>query len=235
MRQFDAVIFDLFGTLIKNFDVPEHDRLVVEMAALLGVPHSDFAPLWNDATWQQRATGELDSPEANIQYICLLLRCEVGEEQITAAADLRRAFTQRSLVAWPDAVPTLNALRRIGYAIGLVSDCSSEVPLFWAKTPLAPLIDVAIFSCAVGFKKPDPRIYRLAIKQLGVAPERCLYIGDGGSQELTGAQSAGMVPVLIQHTLESSGAFRRDAEDWSGTTITSLAHVLALLSAAEKI
>jgi putative hydrolase of the HAD superfamily len=229
MRRFDAVIFDLFGTLIKNFDVPEHDRLIVEMVALLDIAHGDFAPLWNDATWPQRATGEFDSPEANIRYICRTLQREVAEEQIASAADLRRAFTRKSLAAWPDAVPTLKALRQDGYAIGLVSDCSSEVPLFWAQTPLAPLVDAAIFSCAVGLKKPDPRIYRLASDQLGVAPERCLYIGDGGSQELTGAQAAGMIPVLIRHTLEGDRAYRREAENWSGAAITSLAQVMSLV------
>jgi len=229
MRRFDAVIFDLFGTLIKNFDVPQHDRLVVEMAALMAVTHDDFAPLWNDATWPQRAIGAFDSPEANIRHICQLLQHEVAEERITAAADLRRAFTRRSLVAWPDAVPTLTALRRDGYAIGLISDCSSEVPLFWTETPLAPIIDVAIFSCTVGLKKPDPHIYLLATDQLGVAPERCLYIGDGGSQELTGAQVVGMVPALIQHRLEGDGAYRRDVGRWSGASITSLTEVLAIV------
>jgi putative hydrolase of the HAD superfamily len=49
-----------------------------------------------------------------------------------------------------------------------------------------------VFSFAVGVVKPDPRIYLNAIEQLGVKPEDALYIGDGGDDELAGAQRAGL-------------------------------------------
>lgn len=40
--------------------------------------------------------------------------------------------------------------------------------------------------------KPDPAIYLLACRRLGVAPEDCVFVGDGGDRELEGAAAVGM-------------------------------------------
>ena len=47
-------------------------------------------------------------------------------------------------------------------------------------------------SFAVECVKPDPQIYRTTIEQLGVNPAETLYIGDGGDDELAGAERAGL-------------------------------------------
>ncbi|MCH8226633.1 MAG: HAD-IA family hydrolase, partial [Chloroflexi bacterium] len=110
-----------------------------------------------------------------------------------------------------------------------ISDCSADVPQIWQDTPFKPLIDVTIFSFEVGIKKPDRRIYQLACDRLSVSPQDCIYIGDGGSGELTGAAEAGMYPVLIREPSEVTGeAYRPGEEDWQGHKISALQEVLAL-------
>ena len=102
--------------------------------------------------------------------------------------------------------------------------------MVWEDTAFAPLFDVTMFSCRVGIKKPDPRIYRMATDQLAVEPEACLYIGDGSSQELTGALQVGMHPVLIRLPEESVDAHFIDREEgWDGPAISSLQEVLNLV------
>lgn len=121
-------------------------------------------------------------------------------------------------------------MKQRGYSIGLISDCSPEVPLLWQETPFVPLIDAAIFSCAVKLKKPNSRIYRLACQKLGVIPENCLYVGDGASRELTGASRVGMRPVMIRVPYEDGyEAYRPDSEAWQGPTISSLEEVMKFL------
>jgi putative hydrolase of the HAD superfamily len=232
--RYDAVIFDLFGTLVDDFSAQGHEQVISEMAALLQVSRADFAPLWNDETYLMRATGVFANAAANIRYICeALLHIQVSAERIAEAAQVRLDFTRRTLVPRPDTIPTLEQLKTWGYPLGLVSDCASEVPLLWSTTPFARLIDVPIFSCAVGLKKPQPQIYHLVCEQLGVAPERCLYIGDGSSEELSGAQQVGMRPVLIRNTPEDAyDAFRQDVDGWQGTTIATLKDVLAFVDPA---
>ena len=66
--------------------------------------------------------------------------------------------------------------------------------------------------------------------KLAVAPEDCLYIGDGGSNELTGASQMGMHGVLI-YTLYQDGydSYRPDAKGWQGPVITRLKDSLTFM------
>lgn len=57
---------------------------------------------------------------------------------------------------------------------------------------LWPYFDVACMSCELGMKKPQIEIFEICLEKLGLKAEECLYVGDGGSQELETAQSVGM-------------------------------------------
>lgn len=226
--KYEAVIFDLFGTLIDNFSRQEYESVLMEMASTLAVPYDEFTLLWFD-TFHQRITGALPTPESNIEYICQKLGIQVNDTQIKLAGRVRLDYTVRSFKPRPGSVEVLAHLKSEGYKTGLISDCSSEIPKVWANTPLAPLFDVAVFSCLAGIKKPNPRIYQKATEQLGVEPQTCLYVGDGSSQELTGASQVGMNPVLIRVPDESVDAHFIDREEWDGPVISSLAEILTLL------
>ena len=98
------------------------------------------------------------------------------------------------------------------------------------RSTLAPLVDYPVFSSRVGIKTPDPRIYRLACQGLEVSPDQCLYVGDGGNNELTGARSVGMSPVQIELPFaRPQDAVQIDAEEWDGAKVTTLSEVLALV------
>jgi len=227
--KYAAVIFDLFGTLVDNFSLQEHRSILTEMASVLASSSDDFVRLWFD-TFDDRVTGAFQSPEANIEYICRQLGVCVEDTQIKLAAQIRFDYTVRSMTPRPDAIEVLSHLKLKAYKIGLISDCSSELPTIWKSTPFAPLIDVAVFSCSVGLKKPDPRIYQMATNQLAVEPQRCLYVGDGSSHELTGASQVGMHPVLLRVLGEdNTDAHWIDREEWDGPVISSLKDVLNLL------
>jgi putative hydrolase of the HAD superfamily len=131
----------------------------------------------------------------------------------------------------PDAVQVLSKLKSEGYKTGLISDCSNEIPATWEKLPLAPLIDIAAFSCVEGITKPDPRIYQMVTDQLDVQPQDCLYVGDGSSQELAGAARVGMSPVLIRVPGDGDydNPYRIKSYEWDGPKISSLSEVLRLL------
>jgi len=226
--KYKAVIFDLFGTLVDNFSRGDYEKTLTEMATVLGAPPDRFIRLWAD-TFNLRATGVFHSAEACVEHICQELHVPVNNLQVKQTGRIRLDFTSRNIKPRPEAVEVLTCLKSNGYKTALISDCTTETPLVWQKTPLNQLFDVTVFSCRVGVKKPDPRIYRLATDQLGVKPQDCLYIGDGSSQELTGALQVGMHPVLIRHPDDSADAHYIDREDWQGLTISSLKEVLNLI------
>lgn len=227
--KYTAVIFDLFGTLIDNFSSEEYRRVLAEMASVLSAPPDDFAELWL-GLFEERMSGVLNSPVGVIEHVCRELGVRPYDTQIEHAARIRFDMSRRTMKLRPDAVNVLSKLKSEGYKTGLISDCSHETTVVWEDLPLAPLINITVFSCLVGMKKPDPRIYHLATEQLEAQPEDCLYVGDGSSRELTGAARVGMSPVLIRIPGETwEDPYPNDVKDWSGPRVSSLSEVLELL------
>jgi putative hydrolase of the HAD superfamily len=226
--RFKAVIFDLFGTLVDNFSYQEHRDMLSEMADAVSIPSHEFIKLWIE-TFRERVTGVFATPESNILYICDKIGVSPEDGQIKRAISIRREFTRGSLTPRSDARDTILTLKEMGLKIGLVSDCTYEVPTLWDQSAFLDLIDFPVFSCSAGIKKPDSRIYKLALEGLGVDPKDCLYVGDGSSHELTGAKRIGMHPVLIQVPYEDETAYKVDPEEWKGTRIGSLSEILELL------
>jgi len=225
-----AVVFDLFGTLVPGFSTVNYDSVVAAMAADLGVPPQEFNRAWNDEMWPDRVVGRFADAQESIVQACRAFGASPPPEAVERAL-LRRLDYERSLlVPFPDVFPTFDRLHRAGIAIGLISNCAMELVPIWDETELAARVDVAILSAAVHLAKPDPRIYRLACEKLGVPLQRSLYVGDGSDGELRGAAAVGMRPVLKAAPLaEAYDPQRDDVNDWSGPTIVRIAEVLSLL------
>ncbi|RLG70095.1 MAG: hypothetical protein DRO11_06725 [Methanobacteriota archaeon] len=225
---YKAVIFDLFGTLIDCISQREHEKLLEKMAEILSAPKKDFQRLWAD-THQERATGVFPTIKDNIIYLCRKLGLAPTPDQVEAATQKRLDLIKKALTPRPDAVKTLSELRSRGLRVGLITNCSPDVPELWGETVLSNLVEEPVFSCRVSLIKPDARIYLLACEKLGVKPETCLYVGDGGSHELTGAARVGMSPVLIRVPEEAENVIRRDVDDWEGRRVSSLTQILSLV------
>jgi putative hydrolase of the HAD superfamily len=202
------------------------------MADALDLPPQDFVRAWS-TTYLAQEQGTLTTLEAVLESI----RGATGDTQagicIAVAGQLYRDFQRRTLAPRPEALPMLAFLRQADYATGLISNCPAIAADLWPESTLAPLIDVAIFSCRVGFEQADPRIYRLTCEQLGIVAERCLYVGDGGSRELSGAVACGMDAVRLQPCDEDPDDARLlGREQWGGRTIHLLSEIPGLLSQA---
>jgi HAD superfamily hydrolase (TIGR01509 family) len=142
-----------------------------------------------------------------------------GVDSAAAArgVEIRPGITRRALVPVDGAVETLAELRSRGLCLGLISNCSGDECDLWEESPFGGLFDAAALSAAVGICKPDARIYRLALDRLGVRPEETLFVGDGHSGELGGAEAAGMRAVQIE-----------SYHPWDGERIAAIPDVLAL-------
>ena len=226
--KFNAVIFDLYGTLVDDF-ASSVGQLHVEFVKTLGVPPDSFMKLWRETT-EMRVIGAFQTVEASIEYVCNLLGVRITMEQLTRAVEIRLQLIRRTLSPRPDALATLARLRNDDYRIGLLSNCSIEIPILWPETAFAKLIDSAIFSSRERLKKPDPRIYQLACERLGVTPVDCLYIADGENHELAAATKVGIHPLLLRNSSRDNGSeLLREAREWHSDSIDSLTEVLQLL------
>jgi putative hydrolase of the HAD superfamily len=129
--------------------------------------------------------------EANIEYVLGAMNKRARSEQIRKAVEIRMKYIKRALQPRPGAINTLTELKNHAYKIGLLSNCSIEIPILWQETAFAHVIDVPTFSSVARLRKPDIRIYRLACGRLGAMPESCLYIADGEDHELAAAAKVG--------------------------------------------
>ena len=128
----------------------------------------------------------------------------------------------------PDAVSLLEWLKSNNLKTGLISDCFTDIPKLWNETPFAPLIDITVFSCFAGMNKADIRIFKIALEQLAVKPEKCVYIADGMRNELANASSLGMhsIQIFIPEEVDHSPI----RENWKGPAVSSLIEIMELLN-----
>jgi putative hydrolase of the HAD superfamily len=226
--KFQAVIFDLFGTLVDDF-VTSVGQMHTDFAAALEIPSEQLMRLWRQIS-EMRTIGAFQTVEASIEYVCGNIGVRLTAEQMTKAVEIRLRYTKRALEPRPNAIATLMQLKSAGHKIGLLSNCSIEIPILWPETEFADLVESPIFSSREGLKKPDPRIYHLACERLAVIPEHCLYIADGENHELAAAAKVGLHPVLLRNlSRDNSAELLREAREWPGSTVCTLLELLELV------
>ncbi|MEV4655196.1 HAD family hydrolase [Micromonospora sp. NPDC049301] len=228
MPSYQAVLFDFFGTLTRSV---QRGAAHLGTAELLGCPTETLNEVLN-RTYYERATGRFGNAEATLRWVCAQAGVHPSDRAVRAAVASRHRAVRADTRLRADAVPVLAALRQRGLRTGVISDCTHELPAFLPQLAIAPLLDVRVYSVQVGRCKPDAALYLTACRRLGLAPRDCLYVGDGGSQELTGAERAGMSAVrLAAPDLAEHMVFNAD-RDWRGPTLGALHDVLGLAGAA---
>ena len=226
--RYRAVIFDLFGTLVNSFTRREYDQVNAQMAAAVRVPYAEFWQLMGE-TYQDGCLGHYNSYEDLVSDVCCRAGVHANLTQITQAATFHYEFIVNAIVPDPEVLEALDNLKKTGYRLGLISDCGPSVPLLFLQSPLARFIDVPVFSCEERIKKPSRDIYQRICQRLQIAPQECIYVGDGSSQELTGAAAIGMLPVLKRTDLRDVyDSHRPEVETWRGLAVDEIKEILEI-------
>ncbi|GAA2001052.1 HAD-IA family hydrolase [Catenulispora subtropica] len=229
MSAVTAVVIDFYGTLTLSTPNDAWTEAAAASAAPLGLSTDRWREAL-DASFVERATGALGDLTETFRE--LARRCGVSpSEEALAEACSARVRAQNALFRFrPDARGALETLSGRGFRLGLLSDCTPELPAAWPDLEVAPYFDTAVFSCVEGIKKPDPAFFHLVCERLGVRPADCLYVGDGGSHELTGAAGVGMTALLLRAQDWHSNSAHDREEDWGGPEIGSFTELTSLVS-----
>ncbi len=184
-----AVVFDLYETLVT-----ETGTAVPRAGALgesLGLDAITYRREWKQLR-PLVLRGELTFREALTQ-IGERLGVGIHPDLVQRASD-ERANARVAIFRKcdPDLVELTRDLRRRGTKLGVISNCVAEDVREWPTCAFAPQFESTVFSFDAGVVKPDARIYLKAIEQLAVNAADALYVGDGGDDELAGAERAGM-------------------------------------------
>ena len=221
-----AVVFDFYGTLTPVSPSEVWASNAYRLAAVMGVPVGALVGVLDDS-FPERISGALGDVRQTMQAIGDRLGVQLTDEQLDEASRTRRAVQESMFMLRPEALAVIGQLREAGLRIGLVSDCTSELPDAWARLPLADVVDAPVFSCVERTRKPDPRLFYAVAQRLSADPAGCLYIGDGGGRELTGASGIGMRAVLLAGPDWHQHRDHRTEADWAGPRISSLTDLVA--------
>jgi putative hydrolase of the HAD superfamily len=206
--RFSAVCFDVGNTLLYPY--PSVSAVVREILAQEGHCHDieaidRYMPLvdeYYEDRYREDDTFWTDEDETSAVWVgmysllCRQLGVEADAERIA-----RRVYDEfgshERWRAYDDVEPAFRRLKAQGALIGIVSNWDSRLSGLLDGLGLGPLIDTVVSSADVGLRKPDPRIFELALERLGVAPADAAHVGDHYYADIVGAGAIGMTPVLI--------------------------------------
>lgn len=114
------------------------------------------------------------------------------------ARDLFAAYLKPdSWKVYGDVVPTLQRLKDAGCRLAVVSNWDPSLPGLLDGLGLVGFFDALEVSALAGARKPEPQIFERALRDLGVAANACVHVGDKVDADGDGAASAGIRAVII--------------------------------------
>ena len=211
-----AVTLDCWGTML--LDGPASDdryrqQRLAGMRAILarsgvGVSHGELERAytqtgrWLAHTWRRHRDVPVgDHVNALLSIIDRDLPRQMAPE---ALAELIGAYASPALQVPPavdeGAAPALAALAARGLTLAVVSNTMRTPGLvlrriFDKAGVLAPLKTLT-FSDECGIRKPDPEIFLLTLREMGVSAAEAVHVGDDPVLDVEGARDAGMQAVI---------------------------------------
>jgi len=230
----EAILFDLGNTLVSYFDRAEFPAIL--RAGILGVQdylqeqgllRVDLETMWHgvraeDHEAEDHRVRPLEGRLARI--------FQLEPDQVAAVeAETCRRFTAPIFArgrCYEDTLPTLQALRAGGYRLAIVSNTPWGSPgALWReelkRLGLDQWLNAVVFCTDARVRKPARPIFQLAVAQLQVEPQECLFVGDDPRWDLAGPRAMGMDTCLIDR--QGSG------QDAGAVSIQNLHELTAVL------
>jgi putative hydrolase of the HAD superfamily len=165
-------------------------------------------------SYEQRRMEELDQV-ALFKEALGAIGFDLPQDVIDHIVALDHSAYSNSIKVEPDVLETLDRLRAEGKRLGLVSNLTLLPHLVREdldRMSLGSRLDATVFSSEVGVRKPDPRIFREALRRLKAEPAETVFVGDRLYDDISGAQAVGMRGVLTrQFRQEDDPDYRPDA------------------------
>ena len=242
-----GIIFDINGTLSDIWTDEESLDAYRMVSVFLDYQGIKLSPekvreLYFEINKRQRADSDEPYPEFDI----VALFAEMIDTSATGftralsrkkrkllpaiTAEVFRAASRRQLLLYPNVKKTLDALRK-KYKLASVSDGQAQ----WARAELASVglsgyFHPFIVSGDYGYRKPDERLFKKALKKMDMTADEVVFVGNDMYRDVFGAAQLGIKTVLFrsnQGEQEYCGT-RADAE------ITAFGQLPAAIKAIEK-
>ncbi len=215
-----GIFFDLYGTLIDILTDENDPWVYSTLSRYLSYRDIKIAPkelkktYFEDIQSQLRQSNEA-YPEVDVYKIFSNMMRRYGNKPysksaIVDTAVLFRSLTMRRFEVFQGVYDVLASLVE-KYELAIISDAQwvfTEPEM--AMLGLTPFFKFRILSSRFGFKKPDVRLFDIALKKFMIKPEESVYIGDNPPKDLIGAKKAGMKFILFRSEYKPNNDFQPD-------------------------
>ncbi len=189
-----AIFFDLWNTLIYS---PTKDR-VEEMRLFLGVDKnkSEFYGVFIEDARNKLMLDRNFDEEKFFAGILKKLNLEPDKKRVNA---LTKIWLSRldGIRPFPETFDVLGKLKK-KYKLGVISNTDRSGSNYSVSNyELSEYMDAMIFSCDVGLLKPNPEIFELAARRMGVSCNDSVMVGDNLDVDIRGAERAGMRGIWL--------------------------------------
>jgi HAD superfamily hydrolase (TIGR01549 family) len=213
-----GVFFDLGGTLLvmRRYRVFRKALLELGIEASLEQLHSAYLGVeswWLSVYGNRRLSSEqTDEAYRDLDakvYLAVFPGANAEEaDRVSKLVRSRWPEVEKSvpLEMYPDAEPLLQRLKSRGYSMALVSNAPADTSKVVEALGLERYLDPIVISGVVGFSKPHPEIFRIAMKGAGVRPDETVHIGDLYESDVVGARNSGIQAILLDRDGSQVGA-----------------------------
>jgi len=206
-RRFEVIFFDLGDTLMYDKDpwgpiFPCADATMRKSLAEAGYSlaenaYGEFDTIFD--LYYHRRTDTVKE-ETTVQLLRELMEKQGAsppDPVLFAAMEAMYAITQKNWFVEEDATQTLEALKGMGYRLGIISNAADDenVQELVDKGQLRPYFEFILSSAACGIRKPDAHIFQLALDHFKVSPEKTAMIGDTLDADILGANQIGIYSI----------------------------------------
>jgi HAD superfamily hydrolase (TIGR01662 family) len=208
-RRFEVIFLDLGNTLMYDKDpwepiFPRADAAMRKSLEEAGYPlaenaYGDFNTIFD--LYYHRRTGTVKE-ETTVQLLRELMEKQGAsppDPVLFAAMEAMYAVTQENWYVEEDAVQTLEALKGMGYRLGMISNAADDenVQELVDKGNLRSHFEFILSSAACGIRKPDAHIFHLALDHFETSPEKTAMVGDTLDADILGANQLGIYSIWV--------------------------------------
>jgi len=202
----NGIFFDLFGTLLEYGDMTKAWGEWLNTFHKLLIPHGlnitkeEFASACDKLFTKDAPASEIDGMtvyEYRIDRLCRSLNISLNKSYIKKTADETVKTWQNEITMASDCLETLQILKKTKKLVLITNfDHPPHVNRILSKFGLDHFFEEIVISSDVGYKKPDPEIFRIALNRISLKAQEVVYVGDT-EDDINGAIASGMKPVLI--------------------------------------
>ena len=172
-RRFDAVLFDLLTALLDSWTLWDNVAGSAE----------------DGRRWRAAYLRRTYETGAYRPYEVLVAEA-AAEAGLSPSLAAQLAARYGQLKPWPEVREVLRALHRDGVALGIVTNCCEELGAT-AVACTGVEFEAVVTAERAGYYKPHLRPYEMALDELGLAADRCLFVA-GSAYDLFGTHKLGL-------------------------------------------